>query len=168
MRKCLCSQVCESCRAREALLRWWWPAKPNLSEPELWYSSRSGHADNEHWEKYTEQCEHINCILKCVFEECVYSSPQFLLLSPEAPSSAHWAVWLWMQELLAAINTVTENPLNMQCFKFFFTQEQQIFTLKIPPFCQAIFSMVSPRMLVWSIPNEEMPHTQGRLRKTFE
>lgn len=163
MRKCLCSQVCESCRAREALLRWWWPAKPNLSEPSLWYSSRSGHTDNEHWERNREQCEQINCILNCVLSACLHFSPQFLLLSLEAPSSAHQAVWLWMQELLAAINTFTENPLNIQSFVFFF----QIITLKIPPFCQAIFSMVSPSMLVWSMPKEEMPHTQGRLGKTF-
>lgn len=36
-------------------------------------------------------------------------------------------------------------------------------TLKMPPFCQAIFSMVSPRMLVWSMPREETPHTTGAL-----
>lgn len=36
-------------------------------------------------------------------------------------------------------------------------------TLKMPPFCQAIFSTVSPRMLVWSMPNEETPHTTGAL-----
>lgn len=122
---------------------------------------------NTERERNTEQCEQINCILKCIWSACLYFSPQFLPLSLEAPSLAHRAVWLWMQELLAAINTFTENPLNMQCFKLFFTKEPQIFTLKIPPFCQAIFSMVSPSMLVWSIPNEEMPHTQGRLGKTF-
>lgn len=33
----------------------------------------------------------------------------------------------------------------------------------MPPFCQAIFSMVSPRMLVWSMPREETPHTTGAL-----
>lgn len=33
----------------------------------------------------------------------------------------------------------------------------------MPPFCQAIFSMVSPRMLVWSMPSEETPHTTGVL-----
>lgn len=36
-------------------------------------------------------------------------------------------------------------------------------TLKMPPFCQAIFSMVSPRMLVWSMPKDETPHTTGAL-----
>lgn len=36
-------------------------------------------------------------------------------------------------------------------------------TLKMPPFCQAIFSTVSPRMLVWSMPSEETPHTTGVL-----
>ena len=37
-------------------------------------------------------------------------------------------------------------------------------TLKMPPFCQAIFSTVSPRICVWSIPSEETPHTHGRLQ----
>lgn len=37
-------------------------------------------------------------------------------------------------------------------------------TLNIPPFCQAIFSIVSPRMLVWSMPSEEMPQTHGLLQ----
>ena len=36
-------------------------------------------------------------------------------------------------------------------------------TLKMPPFCQAIFSMVSPKIWVWSIPKDEMPHTHGLL-----
>lgn len=36
-------------------------------------------------------------------------------------------------------------------------------TLKMPPFCQAIFSMVSPRIWVWSNPNEETPQTHGLL-----
>lgn len=36
-------------------------------------------------------------------------------------------------------------------------------TLKMPPFCQAIFSIVSPRIWVWSIPREEIPHTHGLL-----
>lgn len=109
MRKCLCSQVCESCRAREALLRWWWPAKPNWSEPSLSYSSRSGHTDNEHWERKTEQCQQMNCILNCASAVCSYFSPQFLLLSLEAPSSARQAVWLWTQEPPAAIITHSLN-----------------------------------------------------------
>lgn len=42
-------------------------------------------------------------------------------------------------------------------------EETDLPTLKMPPFCQAIFSMVSPRMLVWSMPREETPHTTGAL-----
>lgn len=109
VRKCLCSQVCDSCRAREALLRWWSPAKPNRSEPSLSYSSRSGHTDNEHWERKAEQCQQMNCILNCVSAVCSHFSPQFLLLSLEAPSLARQAVWQWMQEPPAAMNTHSLN-----------------------------------------------------------
>lgn len=67
-----------------------------------------------HWqrtlrEKNREQCQQINYILNCVSAVCSYFSPQFLLLSLEAPSSARQAVWLWMQEPLAAINTHSLN-----------------------------------------------------------
>lgn len=39
-------------------------------------------------------------------------------------------------------------------------------TLKMPPFCHAIFSTVSPSRLVWSMPREETPHTTGFLKET--
>ncbi len=40
---------------------------------------------------------------------------------------------------------------------------ENFITLKIPDFCQAIFSIVSPSIEQWSRPSDVMPHAIGLL-----
>lgn len=93
VRNRLCNQACESCKAREALQRWWCPAKPNVSEPSLVYSSRSGQTDSEHWwdkQRARKHCEYwVNCC-RCIWIDLLCVS---VILTPIS-SALSWSTFI--------------------------------------------------------------------------
>lgn len=119
---------------------------------------------------------HFNKQMCCnlTFHQAISESDSLLSLwlGLWAQPSHLLAVWLWRQEpqakktytftwlKLVSDPRIISDLVQSQCH---ITDVYSQHTLKMPPFCQAIFSMVSPRIWVWSIPREETPHTHGRL-----
>jgi len=61
---------------------------------------------------------------------------------------------------------LSSGTLNLAQPSDWFSVNYELHTLNMPALCQAMFSMVLPRTLVWSMPRLETPQTTGWLTET--